>query len=97
MLFTLFSSYVQFGESPLYAASFNGHQKCVELLIDAGASVNVPKEVSVVHTASYRIACNVRWCKFSYELPILIFRSLNNPTAQHSDVEHIVQGNVRTF
>ncbi len=48
----------------------------------------------------YRIAGNFRWCKFSYELPILIFRSLNIRTAQHSDVEHtdiIVQGNFRTF
>ncbi len=36
--------------------------------------------------------------RFSYELPILIFRSLNIRTAQqHSDVEHIVQGNFRSF
>ena len=47
MLFTLFSSYVQSGETPLWAASFYGHQKCMELLIDAGANVDVPKEVSV--------------------------------------------------
>ncbi len=40
----------------------------------------------------YRIAGN--FC-FSYELPILIFRSLNIRTAQHSDVEHSVQGNFR--
>ncbi len=53
MLFTLFSSYVQSGVTPLYAASFKDYQKCVELLIDAGASVNcnVPEEVSVVHTS----------------------------------------------
>ncbi len=108
--------FVQSGETPLYAASFNGHQQCMELLIDAGAIVDIPKEVSVVHTsqrplatepshvlltcpldtrASYRIASNVCWCKFSYELPILIFHSLNIRTAQHSDVEHIVQGNFR--
>ena len=47
MLFTLFSSYVQLGETPLWTASFHGHQKCMELLIDAGANVDVPKEVSV--------------------------------------------------
>ncbi len=43
----------------------------------------------------YRIAGNFRWCKFSYELPILIFLGLNIRTAQHNDVEHIdiiVQG-----
>ncbi len=43
----------------------------------------------------YRIAGNFRWCTFSYELPILIFRSLNIRTAQDSDVEHVVQGNFR--
>ncbi len=47
ILFTLFSSYVQSGQTPLWAASFNGHQKCMELLIDAGANVDVPKGVSV--------------------------------------------------
>ena len=47
MLFTLFSSYVQEGRSPLWTASFSGHQKCMELLIDAGANVDIPKEVSV--------------------------------------------------
>ncbi len=47
MLFTLFSSYVQSGATPLWTASFHGHQKCMELLIDAGANVDVPNEVSV--------------------------------------------------
>ncbi len=47
MLFTLFSSYVQSGATPLWAASFEGHQKSMELLIDAGANVDVPNEVSV--------------------------------------------------
>ncbi len=56
MLFTLFSSYVQSGETSLYAASFYGHQKCLELLIDAGANINVPEEVSVVHTSQRLLA-----------------------------------------
>ena len=42
-----FILYVQWGQSPLYSASFNGHQKCAELLIEAGANVDVTKEVSV--------------------------------------------------
>ncbi len=45
MLFTLVS-YVQVGQTPLYVACFCGHQKCVELLINAGANVDTPKEVS---------------------------------------------------
>ncbi len=50
--------HVQWGGSPLWSASFNDHLKCVELLIDAGAQVDVQKEVSVSscahlsHTAS---------------------------------------------
>ena len=40
--------HVQWGESPLYTASFYGHLKCVQLLLEAGANVDVPKEVSVV-------------------------------------------------
>ena len=31
----------------MWVASFDGHQKCVNLLIEAGANVDVPKEVSV--------------------------------------------------
>ena len=39
--------YVQWGESPIWTASFNGHEECVDQLIKAGANVDVPKEVSV--------------------------------------------------
>ena len=38
---------VQNGASPLYTASFSGHQKCVQLLLEAGAIVDVQNEVSV--------------------------------------------------
>ncbi len=50
------SHYVQSGQSPLYAACFEGHQKCVELLINAGAIVDIQSEVSVnscTHTSEY--------------------------------------------
>ncbi len=38
---------LQTGGSPLYLASLDGHLKCVELLLEAGAIVNVQKDVSV--------------------------------------------------
>ncbi len=41
--------FIQYGQTPLWIASFYGHQKCMELLIDAGADVNEKDEVSVVH------------------------------------------------
>ncbi len=37
----------QLGKSPLWSAIFKGHQKCVLLLIDAGANVNVQQAVSL--------------------------------------------------
>ena len=52
LLFTLANTYkhtahVQLGQSPLWSASYDGHLKCVELLIDAGANVDMQEEVSV--------------------------------------------------
>ncbi len=52
----VFLLYVQSGETPLWTASFDGHKKCVKLLIDAGANIDVPKEVSVVHTSQRPLA-----------------------------------------
>ncbi len=43
----LLSFTLQWRQSSLYAASFCDHQKCVELLLEAGAIVDVQKEVSV--------------------------------------------------
>ena len=39
--------YSQWGETALWKASFYGHQKCVELVVEAGANVDVPNNVSV--------------------------------------------------
>ncbi len=44
---------LQYGQSPLWLASFNGHMKCVELLLEAGALVDVQKEVSVGISVPY--------------------------------------------
>ena len=38
---------LQTGESPLWTASFHGYLKCVELLLEGGASVDVQEEVNV--------------------------------------------------
>ena len=38
---------VQWGQSPLWLASSNGHQECVKLLVDAKAMVDIQKAVSV--------------------------------------------------
>ena len=38
---------VQWGESPLWSASFHGHQKCIELLLEAGANFDESQKVSV--------------------------------------------------
>ncbi len=47
---------MQSGQTPLWSASFDGHNKCVELLIDAGANVDIPDEVSVAHTSQRPLA-----------------------------------------
>ncbi len=39
--------FVQFGQFPLWVASLQGHQKCVELLINAQANVDMQNEVSI--------------------------------------------------
>ncbi len=47
-VYIVFLLYVQPGQTPLWTASFSGYQKCMELLIDAGANVDIPnEEVSV--------------------------------------------------
>ncbi len=43
----LLSFTFQWRQSSLWFASFYGHQKCVQLLLEAGAIVDVQEEVSV--------------------------------------------------
>ncbi len=57
----LLSFTLQWRQSPLYSASVYGHQKCVKLLLEAGAIVDVQKNVSVrvSVTISYSIIVTV--------------------------------------
>ena len=57
----LLSFTLQWRQSPLWLASCCGHQKCVELLLEAGAIVDVQKDVSVrvSVTISYSIIVTV--------------------------------------
>ena len=43
---TLILCFVQFGWTPLYTASSNGHDKVVQALLDHGVQVDVQDEVS---------------------------------------------------
>ncbi len=36
---------MQDGQSPLWVASYEGHEKCVELLIEADAKINLQSKV----------------------------------------------------
>ena len=47
MLSHMLKLFVQWGQSPIWDASFDGHEKCVKLLIRAGANVDVPEKVSI--------------------------------------------------
>ena len=42
------SCHSQYGQTPLYLASSHGHQNYVELLIQTGANVDVPRQVSIM-------------------------------------------------
>ncbi len=76
----MLSSYVQRGETPLWTTSFDGHNKCMELLIDAGANVDIPNVVSVVHTSQRPLAT---------ELPhVLLTWSIRHQSYSHVCREH---------
>ena len=42
---TLILYFVQFGQTPLYIACSNGHDKIVQVLLDHGVQVDVQDEV----------------------------------------------------
>ena len=60
---------LQWGESPLWSASFNGQLECVHLLIEAGANVDVPKRVSVTIASMHT----------SQRPPIIVYQSIQCP------------------
>ncbi len=47
---------IQFGNSPLWSAILKGHQKCMLLLVNAGANVDVQQNVSVSIDVHYRLS-----------------------------------------
>ena len=61
--------YVQWGHTALWCASFWGHHGSVKMLIEAGADVDIPREVSVPRLRCTRISerqviTNLRTCCF---------------------------------
>ena len=44
---------MQWGQTPLWTASFDGHEKCVQLLIEAKASTDVPRKVVSHHSYTH--------------------------------------------
>ena len=45
---TLILCLVQFGETPLYRACYNGHDIVVQVLLNHGVQVDIPDEVSEI-------------------------------------------------
>ena len=59
---------LQWGQTPLYSASFNGHDKCLELLVAAGAQVNAQQEVCVTNNIKLDALFESQWRGFHVSL-----------------------------
>ena len=55
---TLILYLAQFGETPLYIACSNGHDKVVQALLDHGVQVNIPDKVSDISYIHVKL-CNI--------------------------------------
>ena len=54
---TLILCLAQFGQTPLYIACSNGHDKVVQALLDHGVQVDIPDEVSDISCIHVKL-CN---------------------------------------
>ena len=54
---TLILYFIQFGQTPLYIACANGHDKIVQALLGHGVQVDIPNEVSDISYIHVKL-CN---------------------------------------
>ena len=52
---TLILYFIQSGQTPLYIACINGHDKVVQALLDHGVQVDIPDEVSDISCINFKL------------------------------------------